>query len=134
MSNATFTLMAHKSKLGSYATSYIPNHGTTGGVTRAADSCSVTGVSDVIGQTEGTLFLDFNEDGNTKYSIEGHFLFPTGLITNRVYLSRLYKRCDLCLLVRYGGSSVIELQEPTPSSRTRVKAALAYSKNDYVCM
>ena len=42
----------------SYVSSYIPNHGTTGGVTRAADSCSVTGVSDVIGQTEGTMFWD----------------------------------------------------------------------------
>ena len=63
----------------SYATSYIPNHGTTGGVTRAADSCSVTGVSDVIGQTEGTLFLDVNEDGNTNYSTQGHFLFRRDL-------------------------------------------------------
>ncbi|MDC3299534.1 carbohydrate binding domain-containing protein [bacterium] len=43
---------------GSYATSYIPNHGESGGVTRAADSCSVTGASDVIGQTEGTLFYE----------------------------------------------------------------------------
>ena len=43
----------------SYATSYIPNHGTSGGVTRAADSCSVTGVSDVIGQTEGTIYGEF---------------------------------------------------------------------------
>ena len=46
-------------ELGSYATSYIPNHGTSGGVTRAADSCSVTGVSDVIGQTEGTIYGEF---------------------------------------------------------------------------
>jgi len=49
---------------GSYATSYIPNHGTSGGVTRAADSCSVTGASDVIGQTEGTLFVEV--DWNVK--------------------------------------------------------------------
>ena len=43
-----------------YPSSYIPNHSGTGGVTRAADSCSVTGASDVIGQSEGTLFVEFD--------------------------------------------------------------------------
>ena len=59
-----------------YATSYIPNHGTSGGVTRAADSCSVTGASDVIGQTEGVVFLDVDtihnnsDTGPTKWFLE----------------------------------------------------------------
>lgn len=47
-----------------YPSSYIPNHGESGGVTRAADSCSVTGASDVIGQTEGTIFAEV--DWNVK--------------------------------------------------------------------
>ena len=42
---------------GTYPTSYIPTYGTS--ATRAADNCSKTGASDVIGQTEGTLFMDF---------------------------------------------------------------------------
>ena len=42
---------------GSYATSYIPTQGST--VTRLADSCSQTPPDGVIGQTEGTVFLDF---------------------------------------------------------------------------
>jgi hypothetical protein len=41
---------------GSNATSYIPT--TTATVTRNADVISKTGVSSLIGQTEGTLFLD----------------------------------------------------------------------------
>lgn len=41
---------------GSYATSYIPTYGSAS--TRGADSCSKTGVSSLIGQTEGTLFLE----------------------------------------------------------------------------
>ena len=41
---------------GSYATSYIPTYGTS--VTRNADSCVATSVSDLIGQTEGTLFAE----------------------------------------------------------------------------
>ena len=44
----------------SYATSYIPTYGTS--VTRNADSCLKTGISSLIGQTEGTLFFDFYFD------------------------------------------------------------------------
>ena len=42
---------------GSYPTSYIPNH-SGGTITRGADDCSVTGISSLFGQTEGTLFLE----------------------------------------------------------------------------
>ncbi len=42
---------------GSYATSYIPTYGTS--VTRNAETNRITGVSDVIGQTEGTIFMDW---------------------------------------------------------------------------
>ena len=74
---------------GSYATSYIPNHGESGGVTRAADSCSVTGASDVIGQTEGTLFLDayFN-------SVSGR-LFLIRRFWSTTYWRFYIKRLDL---------------------------------------
>ena len=41
---------------GSYPTSYIPT--TTAAVTRNADDISKTGISSLIGQTEGTLFFD----------------------------------------------------------------------------
>jgi hypothetical protein len=44
-------------ELGAYATSYIPTTTTT--VTRIADVASKTGISSLIGQTEGTLFIDF---------------------------------------------------------------------------
>jgi hypothetical protein len=43
---------------GAYATSYIPT--TSAAVTRVADAASKTGISSLIGQTEGTLFLDFD--------------------------------------------------------------------------
>jgi len=41
---------------GSYETSYIPTYGTS--ASRAADSCSKTGISDLIGQTEGTIYFE----------------------------------------------------------------------------
>lgn len=67
---------------GAYPTSYIPTVAST--VTRNADVISKTGISSLIGQTEGTLFLDFkfidcvdferfcwtsSIIGNTKFSI-----------------------------------------------------------------
>jgi hypothetical protein len=42
---------------GAYPTSYIPT--TTATVTRVADAASKTGISSLIGQTEGTIFIDF---------------------------------------------------------------------------
>ena len=69
---------------GSYATSYIPNHGESGGVTRAADSCSVTGASDVIGQTEGTLFLEMK--GFENGGLSRRFTISDGSLNNRVAL------------------------------------------------
>jgi hypothetical protein len=41
---------------GSYATSYIPTQGSA--VTRIVDACSLTPISGIIGQTEGTMFLN----------------------------------------------------------------------------
>ena len=48
---------------GSYATSYIPTQGSA--VTRLADVCSQTVPDGVIGQTEGTLFLEVAALTNT---------------------------------------------------------------------
>jgi hypothetical protein len=46
---------------GSYPTSYIPT--TSASVTRNADEISKTGISSLIGQTEGTVFLDWKQNG-----------------------------------------------------------------------
>ena len=48
---------------GAYATSYIPTLGAS--VTRVADAASKTGISSLIGQTEGTLFVEVNDAANT---------------------------------------------------------------------
>jgi hypothetical protein len=45
---------------GSYPTSYIPT--TSASVTRNADVISKTGISSLIGQTEGTLFVEFEKN------------------------------------------------------------------------
>jgi hypothetical protein len=50
-------------EVGTYATSYIPTLGTS--VTRVKDNCDKTGVSSLIGQTEGTVFVEFKMNGQS---------------------------------------------------------------------
>jgi hypothetical protein len=57
-STGSFWAYGYQSELGTYATSIIPTNGTS--VTRVADAASKTGISSLIGQTEGTLFIDFD--------------------------------------------------------------------------
>jgi hypothetical protein len=54
----TIRIAAPQMELGAYATTFIPT--TTAAVTRLADAASKTGVSSLIGQTEGTIFINVN--------------------------------------------------------------------------
>jgi hypothetical protein len=54
----SFLIFKSQYELGANATSYIPT--TSASVTRNADAISKTGISSLIGQTEGVLFVDFN--------------------------------------------------------------------------
>jgi hypothetical protein len=52
-----------QAEIGSYMTSLIPT--TTAAVTRVKDNCVKTGVSSLIGQTEGTVFVEFKMNGQS---------------------------------------------------------------------
>jgi len=56
---------------GSYPTSYIPTYGSS--VTRSEYSCSKTGISDILNNSEGTLFLEvqglFNGVDSRRFTI-----------------------------------------------------------------
>jgi hypothetical protein len=56
----TYSWGAQVESNASYPTSYIPTYGSS--VTRSLDSCLATSVSDVIGQTQGTMFIDLTID------------------------------------------------------------------------
>jgi len=63
-------------EVGSYPTSYIPTVAST--VTRNADVISKTGISSLIGQTEGTAFVDFVVYNNND-------TVPISLVNNNWY-------------------------------------------------
>jgi hypothetical protein len=60
----TIYLWGAQLEVGSYPTSYIPTVAST--VTRNADIISKTGISSLIGQTEGTMFVDVNLTHSNK--------------------------------------------------------------------
>jgi hypothetical protein len=65
-----FFVWGFQAELGSYSTSYIPTTSGTA-VTRLADDAYKTGISALIGQTEGTIFFDgvINGVGNPSTNI-----------------------------------------------------------------
>jgi hypothetical protein len=62
----TIRIAAPQMELGANATTWVPT--TTAAVTRIADAASKTGVSSLIGQTEGTMFVDLNLDTRQSFS------------------------------------------------------------------
>ena len=115
----TIRIAAPQMELGSFASTWIPT--TTAAVTRLADAASKTGISSLIGQTEGVLFW------------EGIVTQQTDIIAinrstvNGVYITKgtgnLY-RCSI-----YNSSNVITLND-TAVRTTNTKIALAYKSGD----
>lgn len=115
-------------ELGSYATSYIPT--TSASVTRNADVISKTGISSLIGQTEGTIFLDFvlkNPLSATNRIIS---------ITETDWASGGSIRLDIdynkfTADFVNGGSNIGNIGYfTTVQPNTRYKVAIAYKEND----
>ena len=118
-------LYGHQIEEGNYATSYIPTYGTS--VTRNDDVANVTGVSDIIGQSEGTLFLDYvyghNQSNPELFSISD------GSVANRIYVGEIGN--SFVALVRKDSISQFNPSGLTPVIGQRYKFALAYANNDF---
>lgn len=110
---------------GSYATSYIPT--TSASVTRNADVISKTGISSLIGQTEGTVFLDFDfnySDSATQVLLK----FNQSNDSNSVGIE--VQNNILKALVNSSSSNIANITNTI--SIGRIKCAIAYKSNDIV--
>jgi hypothetical protein len=111
---------------GSYPTSYIPTYGTS--QTRSADSCLATGVSDLIGQTEGTLFVEYNSNVTEDDSF--FIVADDGTANNRIVLYSNTPN-NLALVINNGGVLQVVIANITLATGTN-KFAVGYANNDVV--
>jgi len=110
----------------SYPTSYIPTYGTS--VTRNADSCSKTGISSLIGQTEGTLFMEFNSPISAPPA--NQFLsFTDGTSTNRILFGPSTAGDTIRAVVIFSGVSNGGNNYSVTDITTNNKIALKYSSS-----
>jgi len=110
---------------GSYSTSLINTSGTA--VTRLADSCSMTGISDKIGQTEGTLFAEVNfTDTNVDQT---YVIISDGTSNNQISIGWSNALNALIAFIRTGGSSQALMTLVSPASGVK-KIAVGYKLNN----
>ena len=123
--SSTYNIWGAQLEEGSYATSYIPT--TSASVTRNADVISKTGISSLIGQTEGTMFLDFNfnySDSTTQVLLKVNQSNDSNSVGIEV------QNNSLIALVNSSGSNIATLTNTI--STGRIKCAIAYKSNDMV--
>jgi hypothetical protein len=107
--------------MGSYATSYI-GPTTSASATRVADACFKTGISSLIGQTEGTMFVDVTEEAKN----DGRYMFLSDAsFTNRIVI---YQASGAINVYCSAGSS-FNISYSPPAGR--LKIAFVYKSNDY---
>jgi hypothetical protein len=108
---------------GAYATSYIPTLGTS--VTRVADAASKTGISSLIGQTEGTLFIELDIiAGSPVY----HTLMQVyGDSDNRIAIGQDLNSTNVFMYINASGSASYQVAT-TPAGHYKI--ALAYKSGD----
>jgi len=122
---------------GAYATSYVPT--TSASVTRVADAASKTGISSLIGQTEGTIFVEEEYDATVfnNGGIDDTLVALTdGTSSNMIAIfhygnspagfSRLAS-----FFIRVAGATQASINSTALSSGT-YKMAFAYKNNDVV--
>jgi hypothetical protein len=113
--------------MANYVSSYIPTLGSS--VTRLADTASKTGISSLIGQTEGVLFVEFSVEElepSVDYLMVSNL--TDGTTSNRMGFARAPSG-GIHVYVVAGGASQFTFD--TTQTIGNFKLALAYKANDY---
>ena len=116
---------------GSNSSSYIPNH-SGGSVTRDADITSVTSVSDLIGQTEGTIYCEFEYNGAADTGVFNRIIgLGTGVTQNRILLAKNDTTAELVAFAVTGGTTQVFQAISGTSIIGHHKVAISYKANEY---
>jgi hypothetical protein len=129
--SATFAIYGAQLEAGSYATSYIPT--TSASVTRNADAISKTGISDLIGQTEGTLYTEFKVNKLIGTASRYIFHVSDGTANNRIYMAFSGSSSNVLRgRIFNGGTLQCTIDTSALTNTGTYKLALAYKNNDIV--
>jgi hypothetical protein len=120
----TIRIAAPQMELGAYATTFIPT--TTAAVTRLADAASKTGVSSLIGQTEGTLFVEVVIGFLPSTFAD---IFGLGEFAENVFI-RLNSSNQIQAVCTKAGTVTVLAQSSTITTGT-YKIAFAYKNGDF---
>lgn len=108
----------------SYVTSYINT--TSASATRVADACYKTGISSLIGQSEGVLFLDFVATTEQTFFTISNSASPS---SNNIYIQAAIGDVWRAYVL-VGGTYQVAITAGTgPSGRCKI--AFAYKQNDF---
>jgi hypothetical protein len=125
-SDGDISITAIQVEAGSYPTSYIPTNSAA--VTRNADSCVLTGVADLIGDSEGTLYFegDFKpESSNPRIAISDNTL------NNRVEFGLNNNGNTQAVVIVGGVVQFNEFDVGILESGQNAKLAFAYESNRF---
>lgn len=121
-----FIVWGAQVEVGSYPTSYIPTNGTS--VTRVADLSQKTGASDIIGQTEGTIYWEADFTTMVATAHEDILNIDNGAFGNTIYL---FKSSTGLFVAEIYVSSVLQASFSTPTKPIGTyKMALGYANNN----
>jgi hypothetical protein len=116
---------------GANATSYIPTTSAT--VTRNADLISKTGISSLIGQTEGTIYAEIKVNKLIGTASRYIFHLSDGTVNNRIYMAFSGSSSNvLRARIFNGGTLQCSIDTSALTNTGTYKLALAYKNNDIV--
>jgi hypothetical protein len=116
-----------QTETGSVATSYIPT--TTASGTRNADVINLTGATDYIGQTEGTIYAEVDV---RNFVINGRILAITdGISASNAIEFRINTSSRIRGLITASTNIVADINTSTNQPIGIYKMALAYAQNDF---
>lgn len=120
----SFYFWGNQMELGTFHTSYIPTSGTS--VTRNLESGIITSATDLIGQTQGTLYSEFDLTEDNNFTIVEINL--SNSTSNRILAYR--NASYIQFIVQVGG--VIEINNPTLVTFLDTnKIAVTYQTDDF---
>jgi hypothetical protein len=111
---------------GSYSTSYIPTYSVSS--TRVQDYCVKTGISDLIGQTEGTIHIEFNNNQLSLYPNEYIYQIVDG--STELWIRKESGGSGFTARLIVSGSTIWTIGIIPPDGLTKI--ATAYKSGDSV--